>query len=658
MRKYLLALLLCVSTAQFRAQDKLDSLVASIRNKSTIEQINILNDFCWKYRDIVPILAIRAGDHSLKLAEVKNDSKLQAKALNYLSVIYRDQGEYEKSLGFSTHSLQLAQSVNDPTQIAYSYNNISTIYRLMGNYPAALEKLYKALEIFEGISDKVGIGYCYYNLAFVYLKQQNYDRALENFQTTVKIRELQGDVEGKTKAQGRIAEIYLLKGDNQKAFTTYTEVENAYKKLSDQRGLISIKMGLAELFKRNNELGKAITERKLALELAGKFNDVMGIVSNSSELGVLYALTGNYSEGKKLLEYGREVAQKFSSSELKLTNYKNYAEFFEIQKDFANAYKFAKLFKVQQDSVSKKEKSTAISEVEAAYRINKKEKEKELLQKDLEKQQEQTKYIVLISILFVGLAIVAIVLYLFKRRTTEKLTELNATKDKFFSIIAHDLKNPITSQFGLTTLLIEEYKEMNDEERLDLIRSVDNAGKQTYRLLENLLYWSRSHTGRLDYYPREINIVDLVKESYDLFLESAKAKEVSLIPLDEKSFTAYGDEDMIKTVLRNLISNAVKFSSRGSIVKVALEEKGNERIIKVIDNGVGISPNQLTKIFRIDAITSVPGTSGERGTGLGLVLCKEFVEKNGGKIWVESELGKGSTFSFSLPEKSNSHTHH
>jgi signal transduction histidine kinase len=199
---------------------------------------------------------------------------------------------------------------------------------------------------------------------------------------------------------------------------------------------------------------------------------------------------------------------------------------------------------------------------------------------------------------------------------------------------------------------------MNDEERLDLIRSVDNAGKQTYRLLENLLYWSRSHTGRLDYYPREINIVDLVKESYDLFLESAKAKEVSLIPLDEKSFTAYGDEDMIKTVLRNLISNAVKFSSRGSIVKVALEEKGNERIIKVVDNGVGISPNQLTKIFRIDAIASVPGTSGERGTGLGLVLCKEFVEKNGGKIWVESELGKGSTFSFSLPEKSNSHTHH
>ncbi len=658
MRKYLLILLLITSATKFSAQDKLDSLATSIRNKSALEQINVFNDFCWKYRDIDPSLAIRAGNNSLELAEKINDSKLQAKALNYLSVIYRDQGEYEKSLGFSTHSLQLAQSVSDPTQIAYSYNNISTIYRLMGNYPAALEKLYKALEIFEGIKDRVGIGYCYYNLAFVYLKQQNYDRALENFQSTVKIREALGDVEGKTKAQGRIAEIYLLKGENQKALTTFREVENAYKKLTDQRGLISIRMGLAELFKRNNELDRAINERKLALELAVKFNDVMGIVSNSSELGVLYALTGNYSEGKRLLEYGREIAQKFSSSELKLTNYKNYAEFFEIQNDFTNAYKFAKLFKAQQDSVSKKEKSTAISEVEAAYRINKKEKEKELLQKDLEKQQEQTKYIVLISILFVGLAIVAIVLYLFKRRTTEKLTELNATKDKFFSIIAHDLKNPITSQFGLTTLLIEEYKEMNDQDRLALIKSVDNAGKQTYRLLENLLYWSRSQTGRLDYYPNEINIVELVSESYDLLLENAKSKEVYLAPLDKKSFTAYGDKDMIKTVLRNLISNAVKFSNQGSVVNILLEEKKNEKIVRVVDNGVGISSNQLAKIFRIDAVASAPGTSGERGTGLGLVLCKEFVEKNGGRIWVESELGKGSIFSFSLPAKANSNTHH
>lgn len=646
LKKYFLLLLL---VSAVNAQNKVDSLVTAIRNKPVVEQINLLNDLCWNLRDSDPALAIRAAEISLTLSQNINDKQLHAKALNYLSVIYRDQGAYEKSLGFSTYALQLAQSANEKVQIAYSYNNISTIYRLMGNYPAALEKLYKALEIFEIINDKVGIGYCYYNLGFVYLKQRNFSKALENFEATVKIREELKDVEGKTKALGRIAEIYLYQGEYEKAHTIFSDVKKAFANLKDQRGLISIGMGLAELYKRKNELGKAVEERILALKLSEKFNDVIGIVTNASELGVLYAMLGKFSEGRKYLEQAREVARKYDSSELKLTNYKNYTEFFEIQKDFTNAYKFVKLHKQYQDSISEKEKNTAISEVEFAYKINKKEKENELLQKDLEKQQERIRYGILITVLFVGLAVVATVLYLFKRRTNEKLTELNATKDKFFSIIAHDLRNPITTQFSLTSLLIESYDEMKDEERMELIKAADHAGKQTYKLLENLLYWSRSQTGRLDYIPREIQLGELVRESFSLLLENAKAKSVTLIAPDNPEFAAFCDEDMIKTVLRNLISNAIKFSNKGGTVKILFEEKDDKKIISVVDNGVGISETQLQRIFKIDTVSSTPGTNGERGTGLGLVLCKEFVEKNGGKIWVESEVGKGSTFSFSLP---------
>ena len=587
----------------------------------------------------------------MSLSEKIGDIHLQAKALNYQSVIYRDQGAYEKSLAFSTRSLQLAQSVSDQTQIAYSYNNISTIYRLMGNYSAALEKLYRALEIFESIKDKVGIGYCYYNLGFVYMRQENFDKALENFETTVKIRESLNDAEGKTKALGRIAEIYLRKGENQKALTIFREVEKAYSNFDDQRSLISIRMGLAELYKRNNDLKKALYERKHALELSEKFADVIGIVTNASEMGVIYALAGNISEGKKFLEYGASTAKKYNSSELKLTNYKSYAEFFEIRKDYTNAYKYAKLLKQYQDSIYKKEKSTAISEVEAAYQLNKKEREKELVQKDLEKNQQLIKYWTLISVLFVGLSIVAILLYFLKRRTTVKLRELNATKDKFFSIIAHDLKNPITAQFTLTSMIIENYKDMGKDELLELIEAVDKAGKQTYRLLENLLYWSRAQIGRLEYDPKEIFLDEMIRESYDLLFDNAKAKNITLVPVAQSSFAAYGDEEMIKTVLRNLISNAIKFTNQGGTVRVELEKKKEQRIVRVIDNGVGIPPEYLDQIFRIDVVASTPGTEGERGTGLGLILCKEFVEKNGGKLRVESEEGKGSTFSFSLPVK-------
>lgn len=640
-------LIIMVSTSF--AQSKVDSIISAIYSRSTIEQINILNDFSWSNRDIDPVQAIRAAETALKLAENSNDKSNQAKSLNFLSVIYRDQGAYDKSLAYSTHSLQLAQSVNDLTQEAYSNNNISTIYRLMGNYPAAIEKLYKALEIFERIKDKVGIAYCYYNLGLVYMKQENFDKALENFESTIKIREHLGDIEGRTKALVRVGEIYLHKKDDKKAFSIFSEVEKTYRKIGDQRSLIVIRMGLAEVYKRNNDYEKALNERKLALDLSEKFNDVLGIVTNSSELGVLYALRGNLTEGGKFLEQGRKTAHKYDSSELKLINYKNYTDFFEIQKDFAKAFMYAKLLKEYQDSVSEKQKNTAISEVEAAYKVNKKEKEKELLQSHLERQSEQIRYAVLIGILLIGLATISTILYFFKKKTSEKLTELNATKDKFFSIIAHDLKNPITTQFGLTSLLIEDYKDMNDNERLELIRSVDNAGKQTYRLLENLLYWSRSQTGRLDYLPTRLNLNMLIDECFDLLMENAKYKNIKVILPNQKIFSAYGDEDMIKTVLRNLISNAIKYSKIGSSVKIELEEKDEKVIVSISDEGIGISTEQLNKIFKIDTISSIPGTSGERGTGLGLILCKEFVEKNGGTIWVQSELDKGSKFSFSLP---------
>lgn len=649
MLKKLLLLLLLVSV--IRAQNKVDSLVTAIRNKPVPDQISVLDDFCWKYRDIDPKLAILAAEFSLSLSEKIGDIPNQAKILNFQSVIYRDQGAYEKSLALSTHGLQLAQSVNDQTEIAYSYNNISTIYRLMGNYSAALEKLYRALEIFESINDKVGIGYCYYNLGFVYMRQENFDKALENFEATAKIRQSLNDVVGKTKALGRIAEIYLHKGENQKALTIFREVEKAYSNFDDQRSLISIRMGLAELFKRNSDLENALHERKQALELSQKFEDVIGIVTNASEIGVLHALVGNFSEGKKFLEYAGSTAKKFNSSELKLTNYKSYAEFFEIKKDYTNAYKYAKLYKQYQDSIYKKEKSTAISEVEAAYQVNKKEREKELVQKDLEKHQQLIKYWAFISILLVGLVVIAVISYFSKRKTTVKLKELNATKDKFFSIIAHDLKNPITAQFTMTSMIIEDYKEMSDDELLEMIKAVDKAGKQTYRLLENLLYWSRAQIGRLEYIPKEIFLDELVRESFDLLHDNAKAKDITLVPAAPNAFSAYGDEEMVKTVLRNLISNAIKFTNQGGTVKVEFEEKDNQKIVRVIDNGVGIPARYLDQIFRIDVVASTPGTEGERGTGLGLILCKEFVEKNGGKVWVESEEGKGSIFSFSLPTK-------
>lgn len=647
MKIFLFTYLLITCTVY--TQDKVDSLVNAIQYKSTLEKIKTLDDFCWKNRDFLPQQALRAGNMALMLAESIDNKHYISKTLNFLSVIYRDQGEYERSLKYANRGLDVATQANDETEIAYSYNNISTIYRLMGNYVEAIEKLYDALKIFENINDSTGIAYCYYNLGLVFLKKDNYEKALESFKKTYLIREKINDQTGKIKALGRTAEVYLKIGNVKKAFEIFKIVEENYNSVSDKRNLMVAIMGLANIYKRKNELDSAISKRESALSLAKDFNDVNGIVSNLSELGNLYTVKKNLTKAKQYLDEAFKVAENFNSSDLKTTVYKNLVDYYQLAGDFKNAFKYLKILKIQQDSNYLKEKRTAISEVESAYLISKKERENILLTHNLEQEKAIIKYYLLISILLIGLVFTLFYLYRYNKKTAEQLKELNATKDKFFSIIAHDLKNPITSQFGLSSILIHEFNEMSDEEKLQIIKSIDNAGKQTYKLLENLLYWARSQTGKLDFNPKEFDLNEIVLDTISLFNESAKAKNIKIEFHERPYCIVYADEEMIKTVLRNLISNAIKFTKDNGIVKISLNEYENKKLVAVQDNGIGIENNILEKIFRVDSIASSRGTHGEKGTGLGLVLCKEFVEKNNGKIWVESEIDKGSTFYFTIP---------
>lgn len=630
-------------------QSSYEKLLESIKNRSPLERADSLLQYCWNNRDTEPDLSLKAADKALAIADSIDAKNKVAQALNYLSVIYRDQGAYEKSLGLSTHGLQIASETKDLDEVAYSYNNISTIYRLMGNYPAAIEKLYEALKIFENTDNKVGIGYCYYNLGFVYLRQENYQKALENFEATVRIRKKLNDFEGKTKAEGRIAEIYLHEGFNEKALSLFRKVEKAYKDLKDQRSLINIRMGLAEIFQRRNDIQGALKERKDALELSEKFNDVMGIVANYSKLGVLYAMSNNFEIAKKYLQLGSDIANKFNSSELKLTNYKSYVDYFEIKKDYINAFKYSKLLREFQDSISHKEKATAISEVEAAYRISKKEKEKELIQKDLEKQQQQVKYYILISILLVGLSVVVIILYLFKRRTSFKLDELNRTKDKLFNIIAHNLKNSFNVLLGYSDILKEEGDDLSEEEKRQFIDGLVSTSRQTHRLLENLLYWSRSQTNKIVITIEKLNLNAIIQESLPLLEEQAKQKNVNIYTSIPEQCLVLADSDMLKTLLRNLISNGVKYSFQNSSLNITVHFKDKECNISIADEGVGVPEDKKSKLFGLDNVKSVNGTAGERGTGLGLILCKEFVTKMNGRIWIEDNQPKGSRFIFTLP---------
>jgi two-component system sensor histidine kinase/response regulator len=231
-----------------------------------------------------------------------------------------------------------------------------------------------------------------------------------------------------------------------------------------------------------------------------------------------------------------------------------------------------------------------------------------------------------------------------------KLQELNATKDKFFSIIAHDLKNPFSTLITLSSLLKDELRKYTLDEIEKFTRLIYDASERSYNLLENLLAWSRSQTGNIPFHPEKFSLKKIVGDTVKMLGSSAKNKHINLYSEISEDILAFADVKMIATTIRNLLSNAVKFTEDGGEVRITAKDMEEWVEITVSDTGVGIKEEDLTKLFRIDVHHSTSGTAQEKGTGLGLILCKEFVEKHGGEIGVKSEVGKGSHFTFALPK--------
>ncbi len=235
----------------------------------------------------------------------------------------------------------------------------------------------------------------------------------------------------------------------------------------------------------------------------------------------------------------------------------------------------------------------------------------------------------------------------------QNLITLNATKDKFFSIIAHDLKNPFTSILGFSEMLLSNYEKLAEEKKRQYIEIIYNSAMNVYKLLENLLEWARTQTGTINFEPELFDMNALFDSNIELIQDKISEKNIKVEKNLPDKTEVFADKNMINTVIRNLLTNAVKFTEKGKIsIQIKLLDNCYE--CSISDTGTGIPQQKLQTIFSVAKSKSSPGTRGETGTGLGLILCKEFVEKNGGEIWAESAEGQGSTFFFTVPKKKDS----
>jgi len=626
--------------------------------------------------------------------KLNNEDIKTVKALNNLSEYYLYQ-DIDSSEFFGKQALELSKKISYQKGIAESYRSIGRTNTISGHYKESLDCFYNALKINEVLHDSVGLGECYEGIGIIHYYQGEIDKALVYCEKAIEIFKIQNYLSGLSRVYNNIGLIYFDYNKLDTAQIYFDKTIKIAKITKDKKIEISALGNLARIFSVKEEFKKAIEKFYELNEKINPENDKSTLSVSYSNIALAYLNLAKKETNKSLKNkyvnkavennfIALKIADQLNSNSLRSYAFQGLKEAYKEKKDFKNAFKSLEKYQIINDSIFNQKKTEAIASIEEKYENDKKQIQIENLQKekqaDLKLIQKKNTIILIVIIGFLIVLILSLFLYKLYRAKKhalilldeknkdilvqkeeiaaqrDKISEIafelkkaNRTKNKLFSIIAHDLKNPFQGIIGFSEMIKEDAEKQNLNKIKKFAEYIFNVSEQTYKLLDNLLNFTRNQIGLIKYNPEIINIKEIVEEGIILVQSTAEVKGVKLIDETNHKHTAYADESMISTVIRNLISNAVKFTSEGGYVKVQTENSNDKVVIKIIDCGVGIKEDDISKLFKADLNFTTFGTENEKGTGLGLVVCKDFAVKNGGTITVKSEVGKGSTFTVTLP---------
>lgn len=558
---------------------------------------------------------------SLKIFEELNDKKGVSSNLSGIGAIYADQKDLERSIDYFNRALNIDFIIRDSISIAKNLGNIGIIYYELNDYIKAKEYLEKAYNVNLKMNNLGFAADNLLNLGNIEHKQMNYDKALDYFFQALDLNRILGFKRDIAIDLGKIGSTYLSIAESKKIGTEKSQKINKFI------------------------LNKAITYLKNSIEMLEKSGDLYYLKEFYLLLSNGYELVGN-------TEKAFEIFKKHTAIKDSVFSIDNKKKIFQIESK-TEIEKRDNQIRIQELEISNNRLlllgmvviSVAVLVILVIIfrSLKQNQKHNKLL---LEKNQIISDANIELDFLNKDLAE--------KNRDIELsnnlLKETNASKDKFFSIIAHDLKNPLTAIIMKSELSYKYFEKFSQQEQIENTKRLNQAAVGLAKLLENLLTWARSQTGVIKYEPEIIDLQSSIKETLQIFDESLNRKKINFKLEIPTGIFVFADLNMLKTIIRNLVSNAIKYTSdSGNIIIYGNQSDNNFYMISIRDDGEGISQSDADKLFDIKEKVSKPGTSGEKGTGLGLILCKEFVEKHGGIININSLEGEGSTFSFTLP---------
>lgn len=571
----------------------------------------------------------------LERAKLLGDIEKEVWANMLYSDYYYKRQEFDSSLFYALSANQLALRIQNNELLIDTHCDVGMVYFDLKEYEKSIEENLLALDILK-LEKKGDFTRAYIGLANALGFNGSFNDAIKYY---------------------KLAEDLVENGNNKDYLAAlYTNWGAVYFFIGDYKKSI-------ELYKKGYEIEKAN-------------KGTMGMAIGLINIGEAYDYLSDYEKALKYLTQGLNLARSVNDRNVANSALLMLSETYGHKKDYENSLKYYKSYVALRDSLFNEDKMRQVADMEVLYETEKKENKIETLEKDqqlnnvlIEKEKNRKVFFGILSVVLLLLSVMMSYVFLQIRKSKRALdshnkliTDINKklsasqddlllsnkTKDKFFALIAHDLRGPITSLQGIGRML-DFYTKEGDLKRVKkLIEQIDQSSNSVNHLLDNLLKWALSQNEGLNCQPSVFSLKILIDDGVDIFEEALKAKEIELLTdLDEK-IRIKADYNMMSTVIRNLLSNAIKYTGKSGKIVISAVGSTNFINIEFKDKGLGMSTDQLNCLFET-GIKSTEGTKGEKGTGLGLILCKEFIEKNGGKISVKSEEGKGTNVSLQLP---------
>lgn len=600
-------------------------------------------------------------DSALIITEASGDNWIKGEIQFRKGVIRYNRNEEIKALEYFNASIQSCRLSQNFKIMGSSYSMMGTIFRVNGLYDRAIEYTINSKLNYEKAGFTEGNAWDAYILGRIYSDLKLPEKALNYFQEALEIYIKQASIDGNEDGVAICYEqIGLLNLDSGNFKEAKKYIDNTLKIYSAKKSKYGLSnshknLGLIEYSMGNYDLAEKYLNE--SLKIKNEVGDLLSLPTIHEYLGLCLIGKGQLNEGFKSLNRGLTLAISNNQKKIQLNIYSKLTEVYLSINDLKNAISCQKKQIEIQDLILSGAANIKIEQLQAIYEIDKQngqiiELEKQNEINSLIIEQHRTSQLLMIIGIFIAF-LISISVYWFYNKIRHKnleLKETNAAKDKLFAIIAHDLRGPTGNLASFLEHLNDTFNDHSPKELKEILLSLYKSAENVSVLLENLLIWAQSQLNKIQFRPSELKLTDVIQSSIKGLKQSADNKQVDIsLELNDQIFVL-ADLNMVQTIVRNLLNNAIKFTNRGGSVIIRTEIKSiNKVCISVIDNGVGIEKSSLAKIFDISNKLHTIGTENERSTGLGLMLVKDFVEKNKGTITIDSEKGKGTIVSFTLP---------